>query len=311
MILLDAEILPWRAIGKGLIDQQFTPVSIAVESETNLLIEHSFEEVLRDYNANPEYQQYMTDRMTMNKEELSSKYGYNKERSFRSFYDYDHWMLNDELNSAKGYAEQVELFGGEAPFRIEPFSLLKIVFENDSEKTFENESNIDIYKMISDQPYAILDFEYNEATRNLNPSLYTKEEKLNDIVSLHGDNQGGFTTAIGFYNYITNILKMEGIVIKPETVFTKGIAPYLKVRNENYLTIVYGHNYKFEKKFEKLINKKSIGRKLKTSIKEFELGLKMLKTPYSAITPENEPYKQLLAQMIIEVDKEKELDPRL
>lgn len=312
MILLDAEILPWRAIGKGLIDQQFTPVSIAVQSETNLLNEHDFEEVLRDYNANTEYQQYMTDRATMNKEELSSKYGYNKERSFRSFYEYDHWMLNSEMESAMGYAGQVELFGGDAPFKIEPFSLLKIVFENDTEKTFENESNIEIYKMVSNKFYAILNFDENTETRSSYPELFSDENKNEYLVKVFNENgKEGGNTASGYFYYITEVMGMEGVVVKPEIVFTKGVAPYLKVRNEKYLTIVYGHNYKFDKKFEKLINKKSIGRKLKTSIKEFELGLKMLKTQYSAISPENESYKQLLAQMIVEVEKEKELDPRL
>lgn len=312
LIILDAEILPWRAVGKGLIDHQFTPVSIAVESESNILIEHGFEEVLEDYSLSDDYRNYVTDRAILKKDELTTKYGYAKERSFRSFYDYKHMQLEEELSQAKRYDSQVKLFGGEAPFRIEPFSLLKVVFETGTEKTYENESNIDIYKMVSDKFYAVLDFEENEYARKTQPDLFVGDNKNEYIVRVYdGNGNEGRNTAAGFFYYVTNGLLMEGIVAKPEIVYTKGVAPYIKVRNENYLTIVYGHNYKFKNKYEKLLMKKSVSRKLKASIKEFEIGMQMLKTPYDTITVENEPYKQLLAQMIIEVEKEKELDPRL
>lgn len=312
MILLDAEILPWRTIGKGLIDQQFTPVSIAVESETNVLMEHGFENILDDYSFSNEYRQYVSDRAIMKKEELTVKYGYNKERSFRSFYDYKHMQLGEELTQAKNYEDQVKLFGGDAPFRIEPFSLLKVVFETGSEKTYENESNIDIYKTVSDRFYAVLDFEADALAKATHPDLFSGENKNEYLVKVYNENgEEGGNTAAGFFRYVTEVLRMEGIVAKPEIVYTKGVAPYIKVRNKNYLTIVYGHNYNFKSKYDKLIIKKSVSRKLKASIKEFELGMQMLKTPYDAITVENEAYKQLLAQMIIEVEKEKELDPRL
>jgi hypothetical protein len=37
----------------------------------------------------------------------------------------------------------------------------------------------------------------------------------------------------------------------------------------------------------------------------------MLQVPYHEISPENEQYAQVLAQMIVEVKSEKEIDPRL
>jgi len=303
LFILDAEVLPWRTIGKGLIDQQFISVSLAIKNETETLTEHGFEDVLSDLNNNDEYIEYCEVRKTMKKEELTQKYGYTKERTFRSMYEYNHLHLEEELRYAENYATQVELYGGEGKFRIEPFSILKMVYTDGSEKLFDNESNIEIYSKITDQIYAIMDLD--------------KIEKIDSIpntavnVYKNGNEHVGLWPLIMYYEYITVAKQMEGIVGKPEQVFVKGIAPYLKIRNEHYLTIVYGHNYMFKHKYDKLVTKKNVGKKLKASIKEFELGLKLLKIPYNKLAPDNQEYNKLMAEMIVEVDKEKQIDPRL
>lgn len=304
MFILDAEILPWDLLGSGLIRQHFKPVAVAVKTESDILVEHGFEAVLKDYKANSEFEQYLQDRRILNKDELSVKYGHTKERTLRNLCDYKHLNLDEEIHYANNFSNQLETHAGEdREVSIEPFAILKVVFDDDSEHVFSDANNIDMYKMVSDRTYAILDFE--------SKTNQTVREDQSYLVSMHGEHGGGYTSAHGFFNLISYQLRMEGIVIKPEIVYTPNVAPYIKVRNEDYLTIVYGHNYKFAHKYDKLINKKGVKKKLQTSIKEFELGLKMLKTKYSDITPDNEEYKQLLAQMIIEVEKEKKLDPRL
>jgi PNKP adenylyltransferase domain, ligase domain len=37
MLLLDGELLPWRAMGEGLIERQFKPIAAALESELEFL----------------------------------------------------------------------------------------------------------------------------------------------------------------------------------------------------------------------------------------------------------------------------------
>jgi len=301
MILLDCEILPWKLMGKGLIDQQFTSIGVGVKSEINLLNETGFEVILNSIKYNNEYLEYIDDIKIMNKEQLTTKYGNTKERTFRNYNSYIHIPLLEEKKYIENYDNQVYLYThSDIKNEIKPFSILKIVYEDDTEITFENQSNIEIFEKLKDDDtiYGILDFKKQKDDKNYMVDVFQKNIHLIDNI----DN---------FYNLITLKLGMEGVVVKPEKVYNKGIAPYLKVRNKNYLTIVYGHNYKFEKKYNKLLRKKNIKRKLRTSISEFELGIKMLQTPYHLINEENEDYKQLLAQMIIEINTEQNIDPRL
>lgn len=317
LFILDAEILPWNLVGSGLITKQFKPVSVGVQSETDLLIQHGFETVLEDFKQNELYQQYLNDRRrnALTKDQLTEVYGHTRERTFRALYEYKHLQLEEEKGYVDGFTDQLSIHAGEDKEpNIKPFSILKHVYNDDTEYVYETDSNIDMYEMVSTDPYAILDFEKNVDARMKYPEIFNGTDLNEYLVDVHlnnGDDKVGGNTATGFFTYLTSIMKMEGIVIKPERIYTPSVAPYIKVRNEDYLTIVYGHNYKFEHKFNKLISKKGVKKKLQTSIREFELGLKMLKTPYAMIAPENEEYKQLLAQMIVEVEKEKQLDPRL
>ena len=55
MLILDGELLPWKAIGDGLIQKQFKPIEKALESEFAFLNQTGFEEALdklvHDYQA--------------------------------------------------------------------------------------------------------------------------------------------------------------------------------------------------------------------------------------------------------------------
>lgn len=86
---------------------------------------------------------------------------------------------------------------------------------------------------------------------------------------------------------------------------------YLKSNNPDYLTIIYGPDYKTDSKYSSLIRQKRINGKLRTSLKEFQFGLKMLKVPYKEITMDNSDYVEI-AMNFIETEKHEErLDPRL
>lgn len=103
---------------------------------------------------------------------------------------------------------------------------------------------------------------------------------------------------------------MEGIVIKPEYK-KRGVLPYLKVRNPEYLSIIYGYDYRFPHKYSKLMKQKNIASKLRTSMNEHRLGEQMLAIKLSDISPDHEAYKQIAANLLFEVAKEKEIDRRL
>jgi hypothetical protein len=107
---------------------------------------------------------------------------------------------------------------------------------------------------------------------------------------------------MGLYNDI------EGIVIKP-LINYEHQAPYIKVRNKDYLRLVYGHDYTI--KLDKWIEKKHINRKLSLSIKEWHLGNKLLDIHSSMFTEDNKAYTNTLISLMFELKKEGTLDPRL
>lgn len=120
------------------------------------------------------------------------------------------------------------------------------------------------------------------------------------IVDLNDDVQ---VASVGeFFHRLTVENGMEGVVLKPFDG-PADVAPYMKVRNENYLTLVYGYDYK--RRYEALCKQKRVGGKIKVSIKEHELATKML-------SADNGPaMTELVVKMISQLNQEKTLDPRL
>ena len=101
----------------------------------------------------------------------------------------------------------------------------------------------------------------------------------------------------------------EGIMIKPMENYIKGLPPCFKVRNNNYLTMIYGVN--FHQDFDHYLEKRKVGRKLEQSINGWEINQKMLQIPYRSLNEENYLMKLLVLKRINNEEIEKNLDPRL
>jgi len=286
LIILDAELLPWSAIGRGLIESSFVTVDKAISSEIEFLKTTGFDKALENVYNGP-YKDCDFEKISnkTSKKDLSDLIGSNNERTFRCIKDYVREFPGiDELEAlTKIYSRQIELYGADGDVYFKPFSILKEVFEDGTEKLFFNESNEDIYKGINSDNYLVVDV----------------------------NNQEDIELLKTFYDKTTLIDEMEGIMLKPLTVYVKGVAPSIKVRNPRYLTIVYGPDYQIESKFTKLIQRKRIKRKLEVSVKEWEIGKRILEIPYNLINKENEHFIQAYGEMVLEERNEKELDPRL
>ncbi len=102
----------------------------------------------------------------------------------------------------------------------------------------------------------------------------------------------------------------EGLVLKCNKPGRSRIT-MLKVRNEKYLTIIYGFDYLEPSKNESLIRQKNVSKKLSVSNREYELGWGLAAIPQNMIHGENEEYRRTLAALIFEERKETGLDPRL
>ncbi|MNC84328.1 hypothetical protein D3C75_1388440 [compost metagenome] len=59
------------------------------------------------------------------------------------------------------------------------------------------------------------------------------------------------------------------------------------------------------------MKQKNIQQKLRTSLSEYQLGLRMLEIPFGSISPEHEGYKDIAANLLFEVAQEQGIDPRL
>ena len=95
-----------------------------------------------------------------------------------------------------------------------------------------------------------------------------------DILTLQLD-ETDLETAEKYFTKVTADRNLEGIVIRAHDGNPE--VPFMKVRNENYLTLVYGPNFQYGYYYEKLVKKKNIKFKLKESEIEWRLGKKMLR----------------------------------
>lgn len=99
---------------------------------------------------------------------------------------------------------------------------------------------------------------------------------------------------------LVDVNRMEGIVIKPR-VYKEGCLPYMKVRNKQYLRLIYGYDY--PDRLDRLCKQKSIRHKSRVSIEEYQLGRLMVEQP--------ELRKKAIYAMFGQIAKERDLDPRL
>ncbi len=284
LLVLDGELLPWKAIGDGLIERQFKPIGKALETELAFLKENGFEQAFGSLVFRYEESGFEKDQFTVSKTELSAKYGDSVYQNYKHLHELrqSYVPLSDHIDAYETYRRQIELYGEDAELEYKPFALLKEVYENGEERVPEGLTS-ETFRFLSDDEFAVLDL--------ADPDSYLEAER--------------------FFSKLTVDHHMEGVVIKPETDDVPGIAPYLKVRNPEYLSIIYGYDYRFPHKYGKLIKQKNIAQKLRTSVNEHRLGKRLLEVRFEEISPDNEVYRETAANLLFEVAKEKVIDPRL
>ncbi|WP_246281272.1 AAA family ATPase [Saccharibacillus qingshengii] len=285
MLILDGELMPWHALGEGLIERQFRPIGEALKSELSFLREQGFEQALDRLTSDYEESGFGVDRIHSSKAKLNEKYGSGTYQTYKYVHDIRQARMPlDVHEEARAvYERQLGLYAqaGEAAYK--PFGLLKIVYADGREELPGlTRKQSDLYAFLSDDSLLTLDLAADDA----------------------------YERASAFFNELTSERGMEGVVIKPELP-QGGVAPNMKVRNADYLSIVYGYDYRFPHKYAKLIKQKSIQRKLRTSIEEHRLGLRMLSVPIDDISPEHAEYREAASDLLFEVAGEKEIDPRL
>lgn len=175
------------------------------------------------------------------------------------------------VDHSKIFLEQVALYGKKAESYYRPFNVLKM----------DN---------------AVYPFTSAEVFERLNENA--------QFIVVDWNEDGAYEKAQEFFAKLTNSEQaFEGVVVKPlEDRNLNDCAPYMKVRNENYLHIIYGYDYQLN--YEKMCSQKRIGKKLMLSVKEYGLGKKML-------SASKEELAEVACQMLFELKQEESIDTRL
>ncbi|MBQ4900273.1 metallophosphoesterase [Paenibacillus sp. Marseille-P2973] len=283
MLILDGELLPWKALGEGLIEKQFKPIEKALETELEYLRQNGFEEAFNKLIAEYAGSGFEKDQQHTTKSALSEKYGASVYQSYKHVHEIreTYVSLSQHMEAYQTYKRQLELYADDESMEYKPFSLLKVVYE-DGKEELPGWKTSEMYTFLSEDEAVMLDLS--------DPDCLEAAER--------------------FFSKLTTENHMEGIVIKPELWNGKTV-PYMKVRNPDYLSIIYGYDYKFRHKYRKLLKQKNVNQKLRTSLNEYRLGMTMLAVPFEEITPEHKGYQEIAANLLFEVAQEREIDPRL
>lgn len=178
---------------------------------------------------------------------------------------------NEKLDCLKVFAHNVELYGKPGPASVRPFEVM----------TYRDRFKFGAHKQF----------------QQINPDKCL-------VVSLKDEDFAySLKAAYEFFDDLTIAKNMEGVVIKP-LVEVEGKIPYMKVRNESYLTLIYGYDY--VTKYEKLCDTKNVQGKTRLAILERTLGNQMLNSEV-----DSPKWTEAIVKLIAALREEKTLDPRL
>jgi predicted kinase len=273
LVILDCELLPWSAMAEELIDKTFSGYSWLyrqqIESRNNLgffnLI-HRMKETLP-----------LEDYKTLSKKEFIEKYGHHNYENCKGFLYISQNVVDNrdvELENLNKFDEQVKNYSIKEEPYLEPFDILKATkCEDDLFYDYTSTSplsSVEWFGKLNTNPYYVgpIDGDY----------------QLDSLKNHYGR-------------------PLEGFVVKPANNWNKSIAPYLKVRNPEYLRMVYGPDYLNEEKYSKLLAKKNVKFKMQDSISAYNSNIELLLEFYGNPV-------QAMANCLVVKNGEKNADPR-
>jgi hypothetical protein len=129
-IVVEAELMPWRTLGKGLIDEEYGNYGYLHSSHLNYLKSSSVWDKINNLKSKKPWE----------KEGL-------KQHEVRQYNSLRDITLEDYQKSIDLYNEQLRIFGKEGNIEFKPFNILKSIFTDGSEyfpevqQTFLNEQD--------------------------------------------------------------------------------------------------------------------------------------------------------------------------
>ncbi|MDU1891092.1 MAG: hypothetical protein E6767_10405 [Dysgonomonas sp.] len=281
ILIIQSELMPWCALGKGLIDNEFIGYLSTHQNHYAHLSQSDLYEKMAKVKATQAYMDYIEDRNILSTKEMREKYPHHIIRQYESLAAFGMLDLDIYKKSLDIYQAQIDHFGKDGDIHFKPFNILKRVLDDGSE-IFVND-NLS-YKEINDDEFLHLyihnEEEFNQSVESVYKWFVTLEQNME-----------------------------EGIVIKPRQAFIKNMPPAFKVRNNQYLTMIYGVN--FHEQYDYYIMRRKIESKLNCSINDWMINWEMLKVKYKDINGENYLLRNLVFDRIMGERVESQLDGRL
>ena len=210
--IIQSELMPWSALGKGLIANEFSAYYISHQIHADYLQQSDLYTKITQIRQKPEYKAFVADAKTLSSKELKDKYPNHIIRQYQSVRD---MKLLDLPNYAKNislFKKELDIFGKEAPIYFKPFNILKEI-KDDGTEVFVND-NLS-FQQINDDEFLHYTFADEADFEAKYPEIRAWVDKM-------------------------NANEEEGVVIKPRKAFLPAMPPAFKVRNNDYLTLIYG-----------------------------------------------------------------------
>jgi len=281
IVIIQSELMPWNIMGKGLIENEYQGYENVHRNHCEHLMNSSLYEKIEKVKASQPYLNYIADKAVLSNKEIREKYPHHIIRQYESLTDFRILDLDIYKQSIDIYRKQIDHFGKNGEMYFKPFNILKKIFDDGSELIVNDNLS---YQEINDDRFLHLSIQTEEDTGQSIDTIYKWFEGLEQEME-------------------------EGIVIKPRQAFIKDIPPAFKVRNNQYLTMIYGID--FLEQYNYYVKKRSIGRKLECSINDWMLNWEILKVKYKDIHRENYYLKNLVYDRIMGERVESTLDIRL
>ena len=281
LVIIQSEMMPWCILGQGLIDSEFIGYLNVHQNHCSHLKQSDLYRKIAAVKASPACKAFQEDSQTLTGKELSAKYPSHVIRQYSSLAAFPVLDLDAYEHAIQIYAQQIHHFGQEGQISFKPFNILKKIYEDGSEQFINDNLS---YGEVNDDEFLHLDIRTEAALEHAINRVYEWFDLLSQQME-------------------------EGIVIKPRRAFIRNLPPAFKVRNNNYLTMIYGVD--FREQYDYYLKKRSIKSKLECSVNDWMLNWDMLKVPYKDIHEENYLLKNLIFDRIMGEKVEAALDIKL
>ena len=267
-VIIQSEMMPWSALGQELIDNEFIGYLNVHQNLCDHLEQSDlYSKIITVKQSNP-YRKYLDYKENHSKIEVKKHFPNHIVRQYESLSSFKVLNITDYRKYVDMYATQIEHFGKTGDIYFNPFNILKKVFDDGSELIVNDNLS---YREVNDDKF-------------LNLPIGNEKEMNNSVEKV--------------YEWFTQLESEneEGIVIKPRQAFIKNLPPALKIRNNQYLLMIYGID--FQTNYEYYFQKRKIFGKLECSINDWMLNWEMLNVKYADIDKENYLLKNLVFDRI-------------